>query len=74
MSLDLPKRLRFLAAFHSPDTALYITLREAAKYLDTVHRWQQEGEFVMARKESASAMFALGAWWADRPWRKREDI
>lgn len=37
-----------------------------------VERWQAEGEAHMGAM-GFGAMFDLGGWWADRPWRKREE-
>lgn len=39
--------------------------------LKAVESWQQEGEAILERGRSASALFWLGSWWADRPWRAR---
>lgn len=38
---------------------------DAAKILE----WQSLGERLIAGK--GTPMFHIGAWWADRPWRKR---
>lgn len=32
--------------------------------------WIDKGEELMKLKENASAMFSLGRWWGERPWRK----
>lgn len=37
--------------------------------LESILKWQQEGEALFARGKSVPVWFHLGAWWADRPWR-----
>lgn len=33
--------------------------------------WLNKGELLISNRSDMGFMFALGAWWADRPWRKR---
>jgi hypothetical protein len=42
-------------------------IEAAAKHEERLLEWQREGEKMMA---DGGPMFALGAWWADRPWRR----
>jgi hypothetical protein len=49
--------------------------RLVAKLQDDMVRfeaWRQQGDALMANKKFG-AMFSLGAWWADRPWRNTTD-
>jgi hypothetical protein len=71
----LVERLRFLAS--GQDDAQSVALAEAAAelellaaHIEKVEAWQREGEAMMDGK-TPGAMFSLGAWWADRPWRER---
>ena len=41
-------------------------------YVSNIERWQQDGEKLLVSSAATPirAAFNLGAWWADRPWRK----
>jgi hypothetical protein len=60
--LDLASRLR--------SNEEYAT-SEAADYLEQIAQWISDGEEVLG-KETRFALFTIGVWWADRPWRKRD--
>jgi hypothetical protein len=71
----LVERLRFLAS--GQDDAQSVALAEAAAelellsaHIEKVEAWQREGDAMLDGK-TLGAMFSLGAWWADRPWRER---
>ena len=71
----LVERLRFLAS--GQDDVQSVALAEAAAelellaaHIEKVETWQREGDAMMEGK-TLGAMFSLGAWWADRPWRER---
>jgi len=36
-----------------------------------LERWKADGEKMISSGAGPSALFALGGWWADRPWRDR---
>ena len=62
------------AEWDNSDSAL---MREAADCLeslaataDAIETWCDEGMSILDSGR-AGAMFALGRWWGDRPWRKR---
>ena len=72
------KRLRFLAIDQEDNAAVYLALTEAATELELLaahitrlEAWQQKGDVVFRDNRPLGAMFNLGSWWADRPWRKR---
>ena len=47
---------------------------EALKaHIAQLEKWQQDGEKLLVNSAATPirAAFNLGAWWADRPWRKR---
>ena len=48
-----------------------IELEQMVAYVREIQAWQGEGETLLG-KHDAGALFVLGAWWADRPWRNRE--
>lgn len=45
-------------------------LRAALDRLDRIELWIAQGEQI-ANHNVGSVAFALGVWWADRPWRER---
>lgn len=51
---------------------LQIELKELQAYHRRVEDWQRGFEHMVNRRWPWQAMFDLGAWWADRPWRTRE--
>ena len=72
------KRLRFLAKGQEDNAAVCLALTEAATelqlltaHIERLEAWQQKGDVVFRDKRLLGAMFELGSWWADRPWRKR---
>ena len=73
------KRLRFLAKYQEDDAPdIYLALTDAATelellaaHIERLEAWQQRGHVVFRDNRPLGAMFNLGSWWADRPWRKR---
>ena len=72
------KRLRFLAKDQEGNAAVYSVLTEAATelellaaHIERLEVWRQKGDVVFRDNRQMGAMFNLGSWWADRPWRKR---
>lgn len=39
---------------------------------DAIRDWMVEGEQLNEQSVRVSVLFFLGAWWADRPWRRRK--
>lgn len=72
---ELAAALGWPLGIHSPETGRKELLAYAAEmrnHINAVTEWTREGEQLLSPGESASVLFALGAWWADRPWRKRK--
>lgn len=46
-------------------------ISEAIEWEKQMKKWQKEGETYIRGMAGWSAMFHIGRWWADRPWRKR---
>lgn len=44
------------------------TIQSLVAHVEKLEAWQREGDGLM---QTGSPMFALGQWWADRPWRQR---
>ena len=38
---------------------------------ERIEKWKNDGE-ALVDKQGFSAAFALGVWWADRPWRSMD--
>jgi len=79
--LCLARRLRQCLRFDQAtpeESEIEAVAREAAceldrmaEYTTALEAWKSEGEKILGNT-GASAMFSLGAWWADRPRRNRE--
>ena len=52
--------------------AVEAELESVKATLAAVIAWQQKGEHLITSNHRG-VMFELGEWWADRPWRKREN-
>lgn len=42
------------------------------QHVELLQAWKREGDRIF--RNGGGSMFGLGQWWADRPWRKREDV
>ena len=68
--------LRMIAEHSTPEVAAKLTtaadrlalLEQQTADIALVVKWQAEGERLIEGR--GGLMFSLGAWWADRPWRK----
>ncbi len=58
---DLATRMRQLEAEN----------QEMRNYISAIEKWKDEGERLFESSKRRSKLFAAGAWWADRPWRRR---
>lgn len=72
----LVERLYFLASGQDdPHSVALIeagdTIASLAGLVAELEKWHEEGERLIDRQAELSVMFRLGAWWADRPWRRR---
>lgn len=49
-----------------------VTIPEAEyfRYQRAMALWTKEGDRLVAMAFEWSVLFQIGAWWADRPWRK----
>ena len=67
---DMLVRMGFIGApvYLSSEIA---ELTELLAWKREVLQWQAEGGRLAEREWRWSALFSFGAWWADRPWRKR---
>lgn len=45
-----------------------IRLRQQVAHVEA---WRDSGEQIINQLAGRGALFSLGEWWADRPWRKR---
>lgn len=48
-----------------------VELANLIAHADRLEAWKAEGERIFGGG-GVSVAFALGAWWADRPWRTKE--
>jgi hypothetical protein len=81
---DNVERLRDIARLEDvpPDFQQIQWLLDAADEIERLRShvakleaWEQEGEALLGENASLrlGAMFRFGEWWADRPWRRRDD-
>lgn len=45
-------------------------IERLATHIQKVEDWHRKGDDLLNSK-TQGALFTLGSWWADRPWRKR---
>ena len=76
ITIDL-EAVRFIA--NGQDDPKSVALRECANEIERLRKenslvteWLLEGERLMPILANWSAMFFIGGWWADRPWRNRD--
>ncbi len=62
-------RERNLKEWKEKGEALLAENTELRAYVEQLTQWKEDGEAVFSGH--TLPMFALGAWWADRPWRKK---
>ncbi len=46
-------------------------IAELRAALETLDKWKKKGDALVKKGDSMGAMFCLGQWWADRPWRDK---
>jgi hypothetical protein len=60
------------AVYRFAKLVAYYELRTHRATEDRLNKWMDEGERVFGSR-GFGMMFRLGAWWADRPFRKNKD-
>lgn len=56
---------------YSPNNLLRAEIVELRAALEEIDKWKEKGDFLVKKGDSMGAMFCLGQWWADRPWRTK---